>query len=144
MLLKLLNENPSRLKAVVKMLTQGKGGADENIALRVAQTLLDVDPTPNKQYALWLSALTRRGLVAVGDNPHAHGYDWWKKLIPATEKTQILLPDEKRRVADTIEAFDKVKGKLPADKRDINKFDFNTLEEFVESFENVSRCYNCS
>ena len=115
----LLLENPGRIKAMMKMLTQG--GVDEDTALQVSEHLIDIDKSPGNQYALWLSALVNRGFIAI------------KGSIKVSSTTQLRLPEDSDRIVNALSIFAKAKNKPTFKHKDINKFkDFYSLEDMMD------------
>ena len=139
MRLSLLCENPGRIRAIVKMLSQGDSiltsfvGSqpsivnDTNKYMVIASKLLELDPTPNKQYVLWLAALVKRGILSI------------TFVVQRTATVQVRYPQDSGLIVSTLEEFDRLKQRLPQDKRDINKFaTFKDLKDFLDKISTSS------
>ena len=111
MKLRLLVENPGRMDWFVK--TTGA-------SLQVAEIVLNTDPTPKKLFSNFLTKLYKFGKIHVSGGIR-------------TESPEIRLPEDSVRVSQVLNAFLKLKPKLPIELRDINRFGgFHELEDKLE------------
>ena len=87
-----------------------QSGKRENLTPdQVIEVLERIDPTPNKQYVLWLA----------------------KQYISGQFRTE-----DADRVRETLINFSKLKSRLPVEQRDIGRFDFYKLDELVDTLIN--------
>jgi hypothetical protein len=85
------------------------GQSDRNVDVdTILQTLEEIDPTPNKQYVLWLANQYMNSLFRLED---------------------------KNRVKDVLSKFMQVKSRLP--EKDIGRYTFHSLEDKMDELFNV-------
>lgn len=102
------NRDVTKQKIGDKLATAGQ--TDRNVDTdTILATLEEIDPTPNKQYVLWLAN------------------QYIKKLFRL---------EDKNRVKDVLEKFMQVKSRLP--EKDIGRYTFHSLEDTVDKIFNVT------
>lgn len=119
MRLLILNENVSQLNYIKKHL---KNVESENIDI-VADELYNADPTNNKKYIKWLIKQfihDKIGISKIND---------WEILDP-----QIRLPEDRTRINELLDNYDKYKARIPIQMRDIMKLDINNLQDIIEEY----------